>query len=101
MDFKRPALSVRSSDVLVPIHPKVNDMLEVAGNEDEVWFGHVMTVDVASRTCQIRFYISDETNPSKYKPETAVRGRYDILHWDSILGVASGYWNGNFWYILN
>ena len=51
IDFNRPSLPIESVDVLVPIYPKVNDMLQIAENEDEVWFGRVMIVDVASRTC--------------------------------------------------
>lgn len=48
IDFNRPHLPIRANDVIVPIYPKVDDMLQVAGENDEVWFGRVMSVDVAS-----------------------------------------------------
>lgn len=99
IDFYRPNLSISADDVVVPIYPKVGDMLKIAGDGSEVWFGHVMSVDNVSRTCRVKFYISDESNPQKFRPEATGHRIYDVLHWESILGVASGCWNGNFWYM--
>ena len=35
IDYNKPRLSLCPNDVVVPIYPKVGDMLEVSGDEDE------------------------------------------------------------------
>ena len=99
LDWNRPKLPITIDDIVVPTYPKVGDMLKVAGDDNDIWFSHVILVDNASRTCRVKFYVSDIIDPQKYKPEAIGHRRYDVLHWASILGVANGYWNGGFWYI--
>ena len=99
IDYNKPNLSISADDVVVPIYPKVGDMLEVAGDDNGIWFGHVNSVDVASRTCRVKFYVSDESDLRKYRPEVMGRRVYEVVDWASILRVANGYWDGNFWYI--
>ena len=100
VDYNRPNLPISADDIVVPIYPKVGDMLKVAGDDNEVWFSHVVSVDNASRTCRVKFYVSDDTDPMKYRAEAIGSRTYDVLHWESILGVANGHWHGNFWYTI-
>ena len=44
-------------------------MLKVTGDDNEVWFSHVVSVDNTSRTCRVNFYVSDDTDPMKYRAE--------------------------------
>ena len=100
VDFKRPDLPISSSDVIVPTYPEVGDMLEVHGDDDEVWYAHVISVDTVSKTCRVKFYTNSRSdNPRKYRPEATGHRVVEVLHWKSILRVASGYWSGNFWYL--
>ena len=101
VDFNKPELLVSTGDVIVPIYPKVGDMLEVSGENDEVWHAHVISVDNTSKTCRVRFYTnSSSDDPRKYRPEATGRRVLEVLRWKSILRIASGYWSGNFWHIL-
>ena len=101
LDYNRPKLPITADDIVVPTYPKVGDMLKVASDDDDddVWFGYVISVDNTSRTCRVKFYISDVRDPQKYRPEATGHRTYDTLHWASIVGVANGYWSGSFWYI--
>ena len=70
IDYNRPNLPISADDIVVPIYLNVGDMLKVAGDDDnEVWFSHVVSVDNASRTCRVKFYVSDDTDPMKYRAE--------------------------------
>ena len=89
-----------TSDVIVPTYPEVGDMLEVYGDDDEVWYAHVISVDTASTTCRVKFYINTRSDdPRKYRPEATGHRVIEVLNWKSIVRVASGYWSGNFWYL--
>jgi len=99
IDYSRPNLPLCEEDIIVPIFPQVGDMLEIAGDNDEVWFAHVISVENTSKTFKARFYTnSDETMPHLFLPEGLSNRRYDTIHWASIIAVASGFWNGNRWY---
>ena len=69
IDYNRPNLPISADDIVVPIYLNVGDMLKVAGDDNEVWFSHVMSVDNASITCRVKFYVSDDTDPIKYRAE--------------------------------
>ena len=69
IDYNRPNLPISADDIVVPIYLNVGDMLKIAGDDNEVWFSHVVSVDNASRTCRVKFYISDDTDPMKYRAE--------------------------------
>ena len=63
LDYNRPKLPITADDIVVPTYPKVGDMLKVAGDGDDVWFDYVISVDNTSRTCKVKFYISDVRDP--------------------------------------
>lgn len=100
IDYLRPNMGISAEDVIVPIYPEVGDMLKVCGSNNEVWYAHVRTVDNHAKTCQVHFYVEDSTCPTKYRRETLCRRTIEVVHWDSIVDIASGYWNasGNYWY---
>ena len=70
IDYNRPNLPISADDIVVPIYLNVGDMLKVAGDDNEVWFSHVVSVDNASKTCRVKFYVSDDTDPMKYRAES-------------------------------
>ena len=69
IDYNRPNLPISADDIVVPIYLNVGDMLKVTGDDNEVWFSHVVYVDNTSRTCRVKFYVSDYTDPMKYTAE--------------------------------
>ena len=69
IDYNRPNLPISADNIVVPIYLNVGDMLKVTGDDNEVWFSHVVSVDNASRTCRVKFYVSDDTDPTKYRAE--------------------------------
>lgn len=98
VDFLRPSLDMIAEDVNVPVYPEFGDMVKVCGDNNEVWYVHIRTVDTRTKTCKVHFYVEDANCSGKYHRETFIRRYIEILHWDSILGLAAGYWSGNFWY---
>lgn len=100
IDYLRPNIGISAEDVVVPIYPEVNDMLKVCGSNNEVWYAHVRTIDDKSKTCQVNFYVEDEIHQGKYHRETVCRRSAETIRWDSILGLADGYWttSDKFWY---
>ena len=56
IDYNRPNLPISADEIVVPIYLNVGDMLKVAGDDNEVWFSHVVSVNNASRTCRVKFY---------------------------------------------
>lgn len=98
IDYHRPTLPTSVKDVVVPIHPTVGDMVQVCGSDNETWYALVRSVNTASKTCQVNFYIEDDSHPGRYRRETFLRCQAETLHWDSVLDLANGTWSGNFWY---
>lgn len=98
-DFMRPKLPLMLEDVIIPVYPEPNDMVNVRGNDDEVWFVHVLSVDPSTNTCRIHFYIEDSVTPGQYVRETLGRSAVETIHWNSIIGIASGQWVDRFWII--
>ena len=98
IDFLRPHLPLCANDIIVPIYPISGDMIRVRGDDDDVWLAHVLSVDDKSRTCQIHFFVEDADNPGRYKRESLGRKACEKLHWDSILKLDIGSWEGTYWH---
>lgn len=81
------------------MYPEENDMVNVRGDDDDVWYACVLSADPSSKTCQIYFYIEDSATSGKYIRETLGRSAIETIHWNSIIGIASGQWDGEFWLI--
>ena len=46
-----------TDDIIIPIYPEKGDMLKIKGiGENEVFLGHVQSVDERGHTCQVYFY---------------------------------------------
>ena len=72
-------------------------MIRVRG-DDDVWLAHVLSVDDKSRTCQVHFFVEHADNPRRYKRESLGRKACEKLHWDSILKLDIGSWEGTYWH---
>ena len=95
-DFMKPKPPLMLEDIIVPVHPKLNDTVNVRGNDDEVWFAHVLSVDLSAKTCRIHFYIEDSAFSGRYTRETLGRLAMENIHWNSIIQIASGQWVDRF-----
>jgi len=91
IDYSRPKLPVAITDVIVPIYPEVGDMVNVLGDDDDLWFAHVLSCDRRSQTSRVHFYT--ENNGKYIRSRTAV----ETIHWNSI---ASGCWHEEYWLLL-
>ena len=100
LDYYRKALPCSEQDIIIPVYPEINDMVQVCGSDDEIWFGHVCSVDRVNKACNVNFYIQDCTCPGRYKQESFGRLSTNIVQWESIVRICHGYWsnNGRFWY---
>ncbi len=99
IDFNRPFPPIKTTDVIVPVYPEAGDMLAVCGEDGDIWYAKVLSVEAKNKTCQIHFYVEDTSNPGRYIRETVGRKAIELLHWHSIIHVASGNWEGSAWYI--
>ena len=97
IDFCRPEMPLSPGDVIIPIYPLVGDMLKVSGDDDGIWMAHVLSVNPDSKTCRVHFYIESTSVPRKYVRESTGRCSVEVIHWDSILECANGFWEHGFW----
>ena len=67
LDYYRMVLPCSEQDTIVPAYPKINDMVQVCGSDDEIWFGHVRSVDTVNKSCRLNFYVEDCHSPGRYK----------------------------------
>lgn len=88
IDYERPHIPLSPSDIIVPILPQIDEMLYVMGDNEELWLGHVQSVQTGTKTCQVYFYTSEDNNIYKKEPG----GTLERVHWDSIIDVAAGKW---------
>lgn len=54
IDYQRITVPLSTDDIIIPIYPENGDMLKIKGNE--VFLGHVQSVDERGHTCQVYFY---------------------------------------------
>ena len=99
-DYYRTALPCLESDIIVPVHPEINDMVEICGSSDEIWFGHVLSVNRTDEIYHVNFYIEDSSYPGRYKQESFARFSTNTVQLESIVRICHGCWssNGRFWY---
>ena len=84
-------------DVLVPVYPTVGDMVQVCGENDEIWYGHVLEVNEDTRVCQVHLYTEDPMCADRYIRETRGRGARECIIWDSLIHCVDGTWEGGQW----
>ena len=100
LDYYRTVLPCSAQDIIVPVYPEINDMVQVCGSSDEIWLGHVRSVDTMNKACHVNFCIEDSTCSGRFKQEYFGRLSTNIVQWESIVRICHGHWssNGRFWY---
>ena len=91
MGYRRPHLPCTVEDIVVPVYPEIDDMVNVCGSNDETWFGLVKSFNLGNKTCDINFYVEDPSCAGRYKQESVGRLSVNTVHWDSITCVCDGY----------
>jgi len=99
IDYLRPKLPITLDEVIIPVYPKQGDMVNVRGDNDDLWFAHVLLSDDRSKACKVHFYVEDPVGCGKYRRESLGRHAVETIMWDSILKLATGHWCDNYWSI--
>ena len=97
IDFQRPDLPLSPQDIIIPVYPLKGDMVRVNGDSGDIWQAHVLAVDDRARTCKVHFYVEDTSRHGTYVRESFGRVAVETIHWDSILELLTGYWEGASW----
>jgi len=101
IDFLRPLsdFPITLQNVVVPVYPVTGDMVQICGENDDIWYGHILSVDERTKQCQVHFYVEEETCPGRYRRETHGHGRAarESIAWDSIIKWIDGNWECSCW----
>ena len=81
IDFKNPNLT---SDVDVPIYPKVLETIRILGPGNQLWHAKVVSVDVDSRKATVQWY-DHATRPGLW----ALTRNEDVISFLSIVGLCT------------
>ena len=97
IDFSRSLsdFPIALEDIIVPVYPVVGDMVQICGESDEIWYGHILSVETRTKLCQVHFYV-EESHPGRYHRETHGRG-CESISWSSIIKCINGIWERNYW----
>uniref|UniRef100_A0A1X7U041 Uncharacterized protein n=1 Tax=Amphimedon queenslandica TaxID=400682 RepID=A0A1X7U041_AMPQE len=95
IDFERDKIPLTSKNVIIPFYPESNDMVEVYGEDGDIWLAQVQSVDIRNKTCRVHFFVPQQNCPSNYCREQAGRRGAETISCDSVLGQACGSWSGN------
>lgn len=93
-----PDRTLKLPTVVVPVFPKVGDMVLVKGEGSEVWQAEVQSVNNVAKSCKGCFFIKHaawKTN-GLWKKESS-RRKLDNISFKSIVGLAKGKWHGQYW----
>lgn len=92
IDFMRRIFPVRDDTVVVPYYPVIDDMVDVKGDNGEVWKARVLSFNLRRKIIQGRFFV--QRHDELWFPEAT---RPQDIHFNSILGIANGDWiDGSF-----
>ena len=86
--------------LIVPVFPEVGDMMLVQGETNEdIWHGHIQSVDFISKTVDVYFYVTSLRYPNGnvYVREIRGRGARNTVAWGSMISIAEGHWDGASW----
>ena len=70
VDFNRPLPPITTADVILPVYPESGDMLEVCGENGEIWYADVLSVDTKKIPVKYTFM---------WKIQVTVDGIYEKL----------------------
>lgn len=99
IDHQRPFAEIQFTvtDVIVPLYPAVGDMVQICGEDDDIWYGHILEVNEDTRICQVHFYTEDPTCTRRYQRETHGREARESISWDSLIQCVKGTWERSRW----
>lgn len=99
IDFLRPLpeFPIGLEDIIVPVYPAVGDMVQICGESDQIWYGHILSVEERTKLCQVHFYVEDESHLERYHRESHGRAARESISWSSIIKCMNGIWEGNRW----
>ena len=99
IDHQRPFNEVHRAidDLIVPVYPTTGDMVQICGEGDEIWYGHVLEVNKDTQFCQVHFYTEDPSCAGRYIRETRGRGAREDISWESLIQSVEGTWEGGRW----
>lgn len=84
--------------VIVPAYPEVKDMILVKGHNDDIWHAEVKRVLFGDKIVKGYFYIKHRNwNENKLWIRESRSSQMDNINFNSILDIASGDWQANFW----
>lgn len=90
VDYMRRIFPVTPGTVVVPCYPQTHDMINVKGaTAGEIWKGHVIRFSLQRKTVNAQFFVEDSNEQNNWIPE---RSPVQIIHFSSILSIASGHW---------
>ena len=87
IDFMRRIFPVQADKVVVPYYPVNDDMVNVKGDDVQVWKARVLSFNLRRQVIRGRFFV--EAHDDLWVPEATLP---QAIHFSSILGIASGHW---------
>ena len=91
IDYLRRFPLRRSTDVIVPYFPQVNDMVLIQGSDPQPWKGRVLDFDSVQRILSVVFYVEHASEHGTFVRESR---HVDRAHVNSVVGIAEGSWIG-------
>lgn len=98
IDYRRPCPLASAADIVIPCYPEKGDMFWVQGDTNEHWLGFVESIDERSQTVKLYFFVQHVTHePGAYIRESTGLRATNTVHWNSLVGIAQGHWEGEKW----
>ena len=84
--------------ILVPVYPQIGDMVLVKGDDDELWRAEIRAVDHRLKTARGYFFVKHRRwNDNQLWVRESQARAMDAIHYESIVGLVEGQWNGSCW----
>ena len=98
IDYLRLEIPLHSKDISIPFFPEKNDMVLITAEDGkELWLGHIQSVDIKQKKCNLHFYVETFPGSKAYNREQKGRRTLETVHWGTIIGLADGFWSGRQW----
>ena len=96
IDYIRPAMPLPL--ILVPVFPRIGDMVLVKGDDDELWRAEVRTVDHELISARGYFFVKHRNwNENHQWVRESSERTMDTILYKSIVGLVQGQWHGSCW----
>ena len=80
-------------ELTVPIFPENDMVLIQAERIGDIWFGHVHSLDSVGQNTEVYFFAKkSQNNENIYIREIRGKGAKNTVQWNSVIGIAQGYW---------